>query len=184
MINPDKLTVKSGEALNEAVSIARRAGNPVIYDVHLLLALLAQDEGIVVPVLQKLGVSVASLRENAEKEAGRYPRQSDAQPNLSRELNAVFDRAEKEAKELGDDFVSTEHLLLALAEVKSTDSKRLLGEAGASREALLQALQQVRGSHRVSDQNPENQYQALQRYTRDLTDAARKGKLDPVIGRA
>ncbi len=183
MINPDRLTVKSGEALNEAVSIARRAGNPVIYDLHLLLALLAQDEGIVVPVLQKLGVSVAALKEKCEREASRYPRQSDAQPNLSRELNQVFDRAEKEAKDLGDDFVSTEHLLLALAEVKGTDSKRLLNESGATRDDLLQALEQVRGSHRVADQNPENQYQALQRYTRDLTEAARKGKLDPVIGR-
>ena len=183
MINPDRLTVKSGEALNDAVSLARRAGNPVIYDLHLLLALLGQDEGIVVPVLQKLGVSVASLREQSEREAARYPKQSDAQPNLSRELNQVFDRAEKEAKDLGDDFVSTEHLLLALADVKGTDSKRLLNDAGASREALLEALQQVRGSHRVADQNPENQYQALQRYTRDLTEAARKGKLDPVIGR-
>ncbi len=183
MINPDRLTVKSGEALNEAVVIARRAGNPVIYDLHLLLALLGQDEGIVVPVLQKLGVSVASLRDQAEREAARYPKQSDAQPNLSRELNQVFDRAEKEAKDLGDDFVSTEHLLLALAEVKGTDSKRLLNDAGANREDLLQALEQVRGSHRVSDQSPENQYQALQRYTRDLTEAARKGKLDPVIGR-
>jgi ATP-dependent Clp protease ATP-binding subunit ClpB len=183
MINPDKLTVKSGEALNEAVSMARRAGNPVIYDVHLMLALLAQDEGIVVPVLQKLGASVSALREKSEAEAARYPKQSDAQPNLSRELNQVFDRAEKEAKDLGDDFVSTEHLLLALAEVKGTDSKRLLNDAGITRDNLLEALQQVRGSHRVSDQNPENQYQALQRYTRDLTDAARKGKLDPVIGR-
>ncbi|MEO5902747.1 MAG: ATP-dependent chaperone ClpB [Gemmatimonadaceae bacterium] len=183
MINPDRLTVKSGEALNEAVSIARRAGNPVVYDLHLLLALLGQDEGIVVPVLQKLGVSVASLRDKAETEAARYPKQSDAQPNVSRELNQVFDRAEKEAKDLGDDFVSTEHMLLALADVKGTDSRRLLNEAGATRDDLLEALEQVRGSHRVSDQNPENQYQALQRYTRDLTDAARKGKLDPVIGR-
>jgi ATP-dependent Clp protease ATP-binding subunit ClpB len=183
MINPDRLTVKSGEAINDAVSIARRAGNPQVYDLHLLLALLAQDEGIVVPVLQKLGVSVASIRENAEREAGRYPKQSDAQPNLSRELNQVFDRAEKDAKDLGDEFISTEHLLLALSEVKGTDSRRLLNEAGATHESLLEALQQVRGSHRVEDQNPENQYQALQRYTRDLTDAARKGKLDPVIGR-
>ena len=183
MINPDRLTVKSGEALNEAVSLARRAGNPVIYDLHLLLALLGQDDSIVVPVLQKLGVSVAALREKGEREAARYPKQSDAQPNVSRELNQVFDQAEKDARELGDDFVSTEHMLLALSEVKGTDSKRLLNETGATRAELLEALQQVRGSHRVSDQNPENQYQALQRYTRDLTDAARKGKLDPVIGR-
>jgi ATP-dependent Clp protease ATP-binding subunit ClpB len=183
MINPDRLTVKSGEAINDAVAIARRAGNPQVYDLHLLLALLAQDEGIVVPVLQKLGVSVAAVRDIAEKEAARYPKQSDAQPNVSRELNQVFDRAEKDAKELGDEFVSTEHFLLALSDVKGTDSRRILNDAGATHENLLEALQQVRGSHRVSDQNPENQYQALQRYTRDLTDAARKGKLDPVIGR-
>src|SRR5215211_1097985 len=183
MINPDRLTVKSAEALNDAVSAARQAGNPVVYDLHLLLALLNQDEGIVVPVLQKPGVSVASLRERAQAEAARYPKQSDAQPNLSRELTQVFDRAEKEAKDLGDEYVSTEHFLLALAEVKGAESKQLLNAVGVTRESLLDALQAVRGTHRVSDQTPENQYQALQRYTRDLTDAARKGKLDPVIGR-
>ena len=183
MINADRLTVKSGEALNDAVALARRAGNPVIYDLHLLLALVAQDEGIVVPVLQKLGASVASLRDQCEKEAARYPRQSDPQPNASRELNQVFDRAEEEARALGDDFVSTEHLLVALSDVKATDSKRLLNGVGATRPALLESLQAVRGTHRVADQSPENQYQALQRYTRDLTDAARRGKLDPVIGR-
>ncbi|MFN2601947.1 MAG: ATP-dependent chaperone ClpB [Gemmatimonadaceae bacterium] len=183
MINPDRLTVKSSEALNDAVSIARRAGNPVVYDLHLLLSLLNQDEGIVVPVLQKLGVSVAALRERAETESARYPRQTDAQPNLSRELTQVFDRAEKEAKDLGDEYVSTEHLLLALSQVKGAESKALLNEVGVTRESLLEALKAVRGTHRVSDQNPENQYQALQRYTRDLTEAAQKGKLDPVIGR-
>jgi ATP-dependent Clp protease ATP-binding subunit ClpB len=183
MINPDRLTVKSAEALNEAVNAARRAGNPVVYDLHLLLALLAQDEGIVVPVLQKLGVSVAALREQVEREAARYPKQTDAQPNLSRELNQVFDRAEEEAKKLGDDFVSTEHLLLALSNVKGAESRPLLNAVGATHDALLEALQAVRGTHRVSDQTPENQYQALQRYTRDLTEAARRGKLDPVIGR-
>src|SRR5258706_4064591 len=183
MINPDRLTVKSAEALNEAISAARRAGNPVVYDLHLLLALLNQDEGIVVPVLQKLGVSVAALRERAESESARYPKQSDAQPNLSRELTQVFDRAEKEAKDLGDEYISTEHLLLALAQVKGAESKALLNEVGVTRESLLEALNAVRGTHRVSDQTPENQYQALQRYTRDLTEAARKGKLDPVIGR-
>ncbi len=183
MINPDKLTVKSSEALTEAVNFARRTGNPVVYDLHLLLAMLSQDEGIVVPVLQKLGVSVTSLKEQAEREAERYPKQSDAQPNLSRELNQVLDRAEAEAKKLGDEFISTEHFLLALADGKGTESRALLTGAGATHAALLEALQAVRGTHRVTDQTPENQYQALQRYTRDLTEAARKGKLDPVIGR-
>ena len=107
MINPDRLTVKSAEALNEAVALARKAGNPLVYDLHLLLALLGQDEGIVVPVLQRGGTNVANLRAAAELEAGRYAKQSDAQPTFSRELTQVVDAAEKEAKALGDEYVST-----------------------------------------------------------------------------
>ncbi len=183
MINPDRLTVKAGEALNDAVGIARKNGNPVVFDLHLLAALLEQDESIVVPVLQKLGASVAQLREQVAREIERFPKQSDAQPTSSRELNHVFDRAEAEAKKLGDEYVSTEHLLLALSDTKGTESKGLLTGVGATYSSLLEALEAVRGTHRVTDQTPENQYQALQRYTRDLTEAARKGKLDPVIGR-
>ncbi|HEX2717340.1 MAG TPA: ATP-dependent chaperone ClpB [Gemmatimonadaceae bacterium] len=183
-MNPDRLTVKSGEALNDAVALARRAGNPLVYDTHLLLALLAQDESIVVPVLQKVGVNVTKLSEQIEREAARHPKQSGGgQPGLSRELNQVLDRAEVEARELGDEYVSTEHLLLALSEVKGTESHGILTRAGATRQALLTAIEGVRGAHRVTDQNPENQYQALEKYTRDLTEAARQGKLDPVIGR-
>src|SRR2546429_884465 len=182
MINAERLTVKAGEALNESVNLARRNGNPIVYDIHLLGALLDQQESIVVPILQKLGASVAALRERTQREIARFPKQSDAQPNLSRELNQIFDRAEEEAKKLGDEYISTEHLLLALAEVKG-ESRRLLNEAGVTHDSLLEALEAVRGAHRVTDQNPENQYQALEKYTRDLTEAARKGKLDPVIGR-
>jgi len=183
MINSDRLTVKSAEALNEAIALARRAGNPLVYDLHLLSALLDQDEGIVVPILQKLGLNVTQLREQVERESARFPKQTNAQPSFSRELNQVVDKAEDEAKKLGDEYISTEHLLLALAETKGSESRTILNALGATRDALLEALQAVRGSHRVTDQTPENQYQALQRYTRDLTDAARKGKLDPVIGR-
>ena len=183
MLNPDRLTIKSGEAVNDAVASARRAGNPLVYDLHLLLALIAQQDGIVVPLLQKAGVKATELRQRAEAEAARYPKQSDAQPQISRELNQVFDRADADAKALGDDYVSTEHFLLALADVKGTDSRALLTSMGATRDALATALKAVRGSHTVSDQTPENRYQALQRYTRDLTESAREGKLDPVIGR-
>jgi ATP-dependent Clp protease ATP-binding subunit ClpB len=183
MLNPDRLTVKSTEALNDALAIARRNGNPLVYDGHLLLALLGQAEGIVVPILQKLGINVTGLRQQVETEAGRYPKQSDAQPTLSREMNQILDRADEDARTLGDEYVSTEHLLLALADVKGTESRAMLTALGATRDALLEALKAVRGSHRVTDQTPENQYQALQRFTRDLTDVARKGKLDPVIGR-
>jgi ATP-dependent Clp protease ATP-binding subunit ClpB len=183
MINPDRLTVKSGEALNEALAEARRIGNPQVYDTHLLLVLLDQQESIVVPVLQKLGVNVAALREALRREVERYPKQSDAQPTMGRELTAVFDQAEKEAKKLDDEYVSTEHLLLALSDARGTETKALLNALGATHKALLDALKAVRGTHKVTDQSPENQYQALQKYTRDLTDDARKGKLDPVIGR-
>jgi ATP-dependent Clp protease ATP-binding subunit ClpB len=184
-MNPERLTVKSAEAVNEAVALARRAGNPLVYDTHLLLALLGQQESIVVPVLQKVGASVASLREQAEREAARHPKQSGGagNPSMSRELNQVLDRAEEEARSLDDEYVSTEHLLLGLSATKGGEANTILTRAGAKHDALLAAIESVRGSHRVTDQTPENQYQALEKYTRDLTDAARAGKLDPVIGR-
>jgi ATP-dependent Clp protease ATP-binding subunit ClpB len=183
MISSDRLTVKAAEALNEALALARRSGNPLVYDAHLLLALLQQEEGIVVPLLHKIGGNVSDLRSRVEREIARYPKQTGAQPTLSRELHQVMDKADEFAKSLGDEFVSTEHVLVALADVRGTDSFAVLSSAGATRDALVQALKVVRGAHRVTDQTPENQYQALQKYTRDLTDAARKGKLDPVIGR-
>src|SRR5688500_9399249 len=183
MINPDKLTVKAGEAFNEAITLARRNGNPQVHDLHLLSAALDQDESIVVPILQKAGANVTAIRERVKREMERYPKQSDAQPSVSRELNQVFDKADDEAKKLGDAYVSTEHLLVALADTKGTESRTILSEANLGADDLREALEAVRGSHRVTDQNPENQYQALERYTRDLTEAARKGKLDPVIGR-
>src|ERR1044071_6057592 len=183
MINPERLTVKASEAFNAALELARKNGNPQIHDLHLLSALLDQDEGIVVPILQKQGVNVTSLREAIKREIGRYAKQSDANPTLSRELNQVFARADEEAKKLGDEYVSTEHLLLALSDTKGTETKNLLSNSNANYKALIESLEAVRGTHRVTDKDPENQYQALRRYTRDLTEAARKGKLDPVIGR-
>jgi ATP-dependent Clp protease ATP-binding subunit ClpB len=154
-----------------------------VYDVHLLSALLDQDESIVVPIIQKAGGSVAAIRDAVKRELDRFPKQSGAQPSLSRELNQVFDKAEAEAKSLGDQFVSSEHLLLALADTKGTESRTILEAAKVGADELRPALDSVRGAHRVTDQNPENQYQALERYTRDLTAMAQKGKLDPVIGR-
>ncbi|MDQ2768340.1 MAG: ATP-dependent chaperone ClpB [Gemmatimonadota bacterium] len=183
MLNADRLTVKAAEALNESISLARENGNPLVYDGHLLIALLAQPEGIVVPLLNKLGVDASRLRERVQQEIARFPKQTDAQPSLSRELNKVLDTADDETRKLKDAFVSTEHLLLALSETRGTESKAVLEELGVTRAALLEALQAVRGSHRVTDQTPENQYQAVEKYTRDLTAAARAGKLDPVIGR-
>ncbi len=185
MIRPERLTLKAQEAFREAGEDARRRGNPVVNDAHLLAALLAQPEGVVQPLLQKAGLNVTGLAQAVERDIVRFPTQQGggAEPTFSRELNRVFDRAEAEAKKLGDSYVSAEHLLLALVEEKGTTARALLTEQNVSADQLRAALQEVRGSHRVTDQSPEGQYQALERYTRNLTELARKGKLDPVIGR-
>src|SRR6267143_1902139 len=185
MIRPERLTVKAAEALQQSSALARARGNPVINDAHLFHALLSQDDGIVVPLLQKSGLNVTQLCSETEREIDRFPRQSGtaAEPTLSREVSRVLDRADEEAKALGDAYVSTEHLLLALVEEKGTTAKQLLSAAGVDRKVLMAALEGVRGTHRVTDQEPEQKYQALERFTRDLTELARKGKIDPVIGR-
>jgi ATP-dependent Clp protease ATP-binding subunit ClpB len=184
MPNFERLTVKSAEAIQSAATAARQAGNPAVEDVHLLGALLEQEEGIVVPMLQKVGVGVSRLRDALASAVDRLPKQhGGSQPTLSRELTDVLDVAEKESRDLKDEYVSTEHLLLALAGKRASTVRDLLAGHGATREALVQALEQVRGPHRVTDQNPEEKYQALQRFSTDLTERARLGKLDPVIGR-
>src|SRR5436190_4309813 len=185
MIRPERLTVKAAEALQQASALARQRGNPVVNDAHLFHALLSQDDGIVVPLLQKAGLNVARLKDETEREIDRFPKQSgtQAEPTLSREFSRVLDRADDEAKALGDAYVSTERLLLALLEEKGTTAKQLLSAAGIDRGDVMAALEGVRGPQRVTDQEPEQKYQALERFTRDLTEQARKGKLDPVIGR-
>jgi ATP-dependent Clp protease ATP-binding subunit ClpB len=183
MLSFDRLTVKAAEALQAASQDARRRGNPEIHGVHLLLALLDQAEGIVTPVLQKLGVTVGRVRERTEEAVGRMARvEGGTDPRLSRDLTRSLDVAEAESRSLEDEYVSTEHLLLGLSEEKN-DAGRILREFGATAEAVREALAQVRGSHRVTDQTPEDKYQALARFSRDLTELARRGKLDPVIGR-
>ena len=184
MIRPDRLTIKGQEAFRDAAALAAERGNPVVNDAHLFAALLNQDEGVVQPLLQKGGVNVAGLREATERELAKFPtQQGGAEPTYSRELHKVFDRAEQEAKNLGDAYVSTEHLLIGLVEEKGTTARALLSTFDLTAAELRAALEAVRGSHRVTDQTPEQSYQALERYTRNLTDQARKGKLDPVIGR-
>ena len=184
MLRPERLTIKAQEAFRDAGEDARRRGNPVVNDAHLFAALLGQDEGVVQPLLQKAGVNVSALRDAVEREIARFPTQSGgAEPTFAREVHRVFDRAEQEAKRLGDAYVSTEHLLLAMAEEKNTTARGLLSGLGVDGSGLRAALEDVRGSHRVTDQTPEEKYQALERFTRNLTDQARKQKLDPVIGR-
>jgi ATP-dependent Clp protease ATP-binding subunit ClpB len=183
-MNFERLTVKAAEALQSAATQARQAGHPAVEDLHLLWSLLEQEEGVVVPVLQKVGADVQRLRTDVGAGLARLARVTGgSQPNFSRELTQLLDRAETEARELKDEYVSTEHLLLALADQKASSTRPMLAQLGASRDALLSALTQVRGPHRVTDQNPEEKYQALQRFSTDLTERARRGKLDPVIGR-
>ncbi|HEU4681908.1 MAG TPA: Clp protease N-terminal domain-containing protein, partial [Gemmatimonadales bacterium] len=185
MIRPERLTIKGQEALRDAGELARSRGNPVVNDAHLLAALLAQDEGVVRPLLQKAGLNLTAVAEAVEREIARFPTQAggSVEPSFSREVHKIFDKAEAEAKKLGDQYVSTEHLLLATADEKGTTLRNILSSQNISADDLRRALQEVRGSHRVTDQSPEEKYQALEKYTRNLTDEARKGKLDPVIGR-
>src|SRR5260370_10319179 len=186
MIRPERLTVKAAEALQQAGALARARGNPVVNDAHLFAALLAQDEGVVRPLLQKAGLNVTQLQAETERELERFPKQSGtaAEPTLSREVSRALDRADQEAQALGDAYVSTEHVLLALLEEKGTTARQLLTAAGLDRAALMAALQGVRGSPRGTDPEPEQKYQALERFARDLTDPARKRKPPPVLRRA
>jgi ATP-dependent Clp protease ATP-binding subunit ClpB len=183
MLNFERLTVKASEALATANRDAQTRGNPEIHGVHLLLALLDQEEGIVTPVLSKLGVQVPLVRTRTVEAIDRMARtEGGSQARLSRDLSRALDVAESESRALGDEYVSTEHLLLGLTEEKN-DAGKILRDAGAQLAAVKEALEAVRGPHRVTDQNPEEKVQALKRFSRDLTELARKGKLDPVIGR-
>jgi ATP-dependent Clp protease ATP-binding subunit ClpB len=174
----DRFTIKSQEVLAAAQRLAGARGNPEVTPQHLLVALLEQEGGIVVPVLRRAGADPERVRRLVNAALDALPTVSgDAStPALGQDLVRLLQAADDEARAMGDEYVSTEHLLLALAAEPAID-------AGASREQLAQAVEQVRGPHRVTDQNPEDRYQALERFGRDLTEAAEAGRLDPVIGR-
>jgi ATP-dependent Clp protease ATP-binding subunit ClpB len=181
----DKFTVKSQEALQGAQGLATENGNPEVLPPHLMAALLDDREGVVLPVLEKVGVAVGPLLGAVQAAIGKLPKVqgSGAQPGLSAALTKVLEAAFKEAETFKDEYVSTEHLLLSLARQKNDPVQLALAAQGADHNAILKALQAVRGSQRVTDQNPEGKFQALEKYAKDLTDQARRGKLDPVIGR-
>src|SRR5881394_4061509 len=180
----DKYTLKMQEALQGAQDLASQANHPEITNEHFLSALLDQGEGITRPLLEKIGANVEQLRDRLRSELDRRPKihGAAADVRLSNELRNVLDSAEKEMSKLKDEFTSAEHYLLALAG-SNVPAAKLLKEAGVTRDKIMQGLQQVRGSQRVTDQNPEGKYQALEKYGRDLTELARRGKIDPVIGR-
>lgn len=185
-MNIDKFTLKAQEALQESKSIAERRHHQQIDVEHLLLALLMQKEGIVIPILQKLGANLDLLVSQVENELNRFPQVTGRGAGgvyLSPRLNELFTMAGKEAERLMDEYISTEHLLIAMTDEKQGPASQILLRNGVNRDAIFRVLQEIRGPHRVTDQNPEEKYQALKRYSRDLTEEARKGKLDPVIGR-
>jgi len=181
----DKFTVKSQEALQVAQGTAAENGNPEVLPLHLMAALMEDKEGVVLPVLEKVGVGVQALLAAVNSAIAKLPKVQGAgqQPGMSSVLNKVLDGAFKEAENFKDDYVSTEHLLLSLARQRNEPVQMALAAEGADHAAILKALAGVRGSQRVTDQNPEGKFQALEKYAKDLTEMARRGKLDPVIGR-
>jgi ATP-dependent Clp protease ATP-binding subunit ClpB len=184
MLRFEKMTVKAQEALQQANDVAARHENQQIEPVHLLAALAAQTDGVVPPLLARLGIRSEALNQEIEREIARLPKvQGFAQQHMGKPLNNVLERAFDETARFKDEYVSTEHLFLALAGEERDPAGQLLKRQGATHEAILQALTGVRGSQRVTSQNPEATYASLEKYARDLTDLARRGKLDPVIGR-
>jgi ATP-dependent Clp protease ATP-binding subunit ClpB len=184
MIRSDKFTVKAQEALQAAQEMGERSGQQQIEPLHVLWALVAQADGVVPPLLEKLGVSPTLVASEAEKQIARLPKVSGAsQQQFSSVTTKVLERSFDEAQRLKDEYVSTEHILLAISATDQDPAGQLLVKQGASHDAILQAMTSIRGSHRVTSQNPESTYRALDQYARDLTELARRGKLDPVIGR-
>ena len=184
-MNFNKFTIKYQEALQNAQEIASSYTNQTIEPEHLLAAMIQDGEGIVVPILQKLGANVNYLKIKINEAVEKLPKVQGSglsSQHLSQALNQVFESAQKEAEQLKDEYISTEHLLLGLMETRSAAGKLLIDQ-GVTKDSLYKALKDVRGTQRVTDQTPEDKYQSLQRFGRDLNDLARKGKLDPVIGR-
>jgi ATP-dependent Clp protease ATP-binding subunit ClpB len=185
-MDPNKLTLKAQEVLQEAKSIAEKKHHQQIEVEHLLSALLSQKDGVVIPILQKLGANPDLIHSQLENELNRIPQvtgRGAGQVYLSSRANEILNMAWKEAEALTDEYLSTEHLLIAIADEKQGASYQILQRSGVTKDAIFRVLQEIRGSQRVTDQNPEDKYQALKRYSRDLTEEARRGKLDPVIGR-
>ncbi|MFT5531178.1 MAG: ATP-dependent Clp protease ATP-binding subunit ClpB [Candidatus Poriferisodalaceae bacterium] len=182
MLDPKRWTLKTQEAVAGALQTARDASNPEVTPDHLVAALLSQSEGIVLPLLSRVGIEPLALRNRTAEALAKLPSSFGGdEPRMNRELTGLFDTADKLRVDLQDDYLSTEHLLLALAD--HNDNRDTASRLGTDRASLLGAVEAVRGSHRVTNQNPEETYQSLEKYGRDLTQDAHDGKLDPVIGR-
>jgi ATP-dependent Clp protease ATP-binding subunit ClpB len=179
----DRFTLRAQESIEAAVGLAERRSHPQVEPEHLLIAMLEQGEGVTKPILEKIGVSVPMIVREAQEALGKFPQTTGGQRYFSGKLSTVFVAAQKEADQLQDAYVSTEHLLCAMAADKDSEAGRILRRQSVTREDLLKVLKELRGNERIVDQDPESKYQSLTKYGRDLTELARAGKLDPVIGR-
>ncbi len=179
----DKFTLRGQEAVQSAIELAERNQHQQVEPEHLLVVMLEQPEGIVRPILGKLGANVAVILNDTQAAVARFPRVQGGQQYFSSRITQLFTAAQKQADQMQDEFISTEHLLLAIVEEKDGDAGKILRQHGVTRDDLFKVIEQMRGGTRITDQNAEQNYQALSKYARDLTEAARKGKLDPVIGR-
>jgi len=179
----DKFTLRGQDAIQSAIELAERNQHQQVEPEHLLVAMLEQPEGIVRPILGKLGANVAVVLNDTQAAVARFPRVQGGQQYFSTRLTNVFAAAQKQAEKMQDEFISTEHLLLAIVDEKEGDAGKILRQHGVVKDDLFKVIEQMRGGTRITDQNAEQNYQALSKYARDLTEQARKGKLDPVIGR-
>ena len=179
----DKYTLRGQEAIQAATELAERSQNQQVEPEHLLVAMLEQPEGIVRPILGKLAVNLPVVLNELQAVVARFPRVQGGQQYFSPRLSQVFTAAQKQADGMKDEFISTEHLLVAITEEKDGEAGKILRQHGIKRDDLIKVIEQTRGGSRITEQNAEENYQALSKYARDLTDLARKGKLDPVIGR-
>ncbi|MCH8300850.1 MAG: AAA family ATPase, partial [Candidatus Marinimicrobia bacterium] len=186
MISFDKFTIRAQESFRRAQELAAEFRNPELKSGHLLMAMLTDEKNTAIAIISKLGISVKEVNESIEGVLSKLPKATGGgigEPQLSKELDGIINSALEESKALKDEYISNEHLIIAMAESNSSSVKSELNRLGITKESILSVLQDIRGSQRVTDQNPEDKYQALERYGKDLNELARLNKLDPVIGR-
>jgi ATP-dependent Clp protease ATP-binding subunit ClpB len=179
----EKFTIKAQEALQESQTLAEQHGNQELEAEHLLTILITQEDGVVPPILRKLGANIPLLQDRMQERLEKFPKVSGASGGsyISPRLKTILDQAHQEAEQFKDEFVSTEHLLLAMSVAKNAEVARILQSLGVTHDALLKALMEVRGNQRITDQSPEEKFQVLDKYCKDLTALSKQGKLDPVI---
>ena len=179
----DRFTIRGQEAVQEAIGVAEKNQNQQVEPEHLLASMLEQKEGVVKPIFGKIGANAQSIQTDILAAIEKFPKVSGGQQYFSSRTNTAFQDAQKEAEKMQDEYISTEHLLLTIAAEKEGDAGRILRSNGITRDDLEKVITDMRGGSRITDQNAEENFQALEKYAQDLTDRARKGKLDPVIGR-